>query len=53
MEKPDVGLVVKVAGLGPKGPEFETLFTIKLTRGGVDSACHPSKVGEMSTSVLG
>ena len=24
----------------------------ELTLGGVDSACHPSEVGEMSTSVL-
>ena len=24
----------------------------ELTPGGVDSACHPSKIGEMSTSVL-
>ena len=48
-----VGLAVKVAGLGPQGPDFEPLFTVELTLGGVDSACQPSEVGEMSTSVLG
>ena len=26
--------------------------TVELTPGGVDSACHPSEVGEMGTSVL-
>ena len=50
--KPGVGLVVRVAGLGPQGPGFEPLTAVELTPGGVDSACHPSKVGEMSTSVL-
>ena len=41
--KPDVGLVAA----------FEPLFSVELTPGGVDSAYHPSEVGEMSTSVLG
>ena len=27
-------------------------FTVELTSGGVESACDPSEVGEMSTSVL-
>ena len=49
---PCVGLAVRMAGLGTWGPEFEPLFTIELTAGGGDSACHPSEVGEMSTSVL-
>ena len=44
--------MVRVAGLGPLAPEFELLITIELTPGGVDSACHPSEVGEMSTSAL-
>ena len=28
------------------------MFATELTPDGVDSACHPSEVGEMSTSVL-
>ena len=50
---PGVGLAVMVAVLGPEGPEFEPWSTVQLAPGGVDSACHPSKVGEMSTSELG
>ena len=42
-----------MAGLGPKGPEFESLSAVELTPGGVDTTCHPSEVSEMSTSVLG
>ena len=49
---PGVDLAVKVVGLGPEGPEFESLSTVELTPGVVDSVCHPSEVGEMSTSVL-
>ena len=44
--------MVRVAGLGSSGLEFEPLLVVELTRGGVDSAYHPSEVGEMSTSVL-
>ena len=35
-----------------QGLDFELLFTIELTPDGVDSACHPSEVGEMRTSAL-
>ena len=51
--KPGVGLVVKVAGLGSQRPKFEPLCAIELTPGGVDSTRNPSEVGETSTSVLG
>jgi len=37
----------------PKGPKFEPLPAIELTPDGVDSACHLSEDGEMSTNVLG
>ena len=50
--KPGVGLAVRVVGLGSEVPEFEPLFYIELTPGGVDSACHRCEIGEMSTSVL-
>ena len=43
--------MVKVAGFRSSGLEFELLLAIELTPGGVDSACHLSEVGEMSTSV--
>ena len=38
-----------VAGLGPKGPEFEfePLSTVELTPGAIYLACHPPEVGEM------
>ena len=52
MVGPGFGFVVMVAGLESSGPEFEPLSAIELTPGGVHSACHPSEVGEMSTSVL-
>ena len=42
----------RVADLGSSGPEFKLLLVVELTPGGVDSACHPSEVGEMSTGVL-
>ena len=48
---PGVGLAVRVSGLGPWGPEFESLYAVELTPGGADSDCHPSEVGEMSTSL--
>ena len=49
---PGVGFVVRVAGLGYWGPEFKPLSTVELSPGGVDSACHPSKVGETSVTLL-
>ena len=49
---PGVGLMVRVVGLGAKDPEFKSCLAVELIPGGVDSACHPSKVGKMSTSLL-
>ena len=49
---PGVGLIVRVVGLGSKDPEFKSPLAVELTPGGVDSACHPSEVGKMSTSLL-
>ena len=51
--EPVVSLVFRMAGSGPQGPEFEPLLVIELIPGVVDSACHPSEVGEMSTIALG
>ena len=45
--------MVKVASLGSWSPTFDPLSIVELTPGGVDSACHPSEVSEMGTSVLG
>ena len=42
--------MARVAGLGSWGPEFEPHWL--LTPSWVVSACHPSEVGEMSTSIL-
>ena len=53
LDMPGVGLMVRVVGLGSKGPEFKSCFAIELIPGGVDSACHPSEVSKMSTSLLG
>jgi len=50
---PDVGLMVRVVGLGSYGPEFKSCLAVELIPGGVDSACHPSEVGKMTTSLLG
>ena len=44
--------MVRVDGLVSWGPEFESRFSTELTGGGVDSACHPSEVGKMITSLL-
>ena len=52
MGQTGVGLMVRVAGFRSLGPEFETLSAVELTLSGVDSACHPYEVEEMSTSVL-
>ena len=41
-----------MVSLGSSGPQFEPLSAVELTPGVVDSLCHPSEVGEMSTSVL-
>ena len=49
---PGVGLAVKVAGLGPKSPDFEPLSAIELTLGGVEAAGYLSEVGETSTGAL-
>jgi len=50
---PGVGLMLRVAGLGSEGPEFKSCFAVELIPGGVDSACHPSEVDNMSTNLLG
>ena len=50
---PGVGLLIRVAGVGSKGPEFKSWSAVELIPGAVDSACHPSEVGRMSTSLLG
>ena len=49
---PGVGLIDRVAGLGSKGPEFKSRSDVELIPGEVDSACHPSKVGKISASLL-
>ena len=41
-----------MAGLRSLGLEFEPLLDIELTPGAVDSAYHPSEVGETRTSAL-
>ena len=50
---PGVGLMVRVVGLGSSCPKFKFCLAVELIQGGVDSACHPSEVGKMSTSMLG
>ena len=47
-----VGLMVRVVGLGSYDPEFKSHLAVELIPGGVDPACHPSEVGEMSSSLL-
>ena len=49
---PSVGLMVRVAGLGSEGPEFKYRSAVELISDGVNSACHPSKFGKMSASML-
>ena len=49
---PGVGLMVRVVGLGSWGPEFKSPSAVELIPGGVNSACHPSKVGKMNASLL-
>ena len=47
-----VGLMVRVVGLGSKGPEFKSCSAVELIPGGVNSAWHPSEVGKMSASLV-
>ena len=47
-----VGLMFRVVGLGSYDPEFKPHSAVELITGGVDPACHPSKVGKMSASML-
>ena len=49
---PGVGFMVRVVGLGSKGPEFKSHLAVELIPGGVDSACHPSEVSKMNASLL-
>ena len=49
---PGAGLMVRAVGLGSLGPEFKSRSAVELIPGGVNSACHPSEVGKMSTSLL-
>ena len=49
---PGVGLMVRVVGFGPLGPEFKYRSAVELIPGGVNSACHASEVGKMSASIL-
>ena len=49
---PGVGLMVRVVGLGSKGPELKSHLAVELIPGWVDSACHPSDVGKVSASLL-
>ena len=43
---PGVGLMVRMVGLGSEDPELKSHSAVELIPGGVDSACHPSKVGK-------
>ena len=45
--------MVRVVGLGSEDPEFKLHMAAELIQGGIDSACRPSEVGKMSTSLLG
>ena len=49
---PAVGFIARVVGLRSQGPEFRFCLAVELIPGGVDSACHPSEVGKMSTRLL-
>ena len=50
---PGVGLMARLVGLGSEGPDFKSCLAVELIPGGVDSACYPSEVDKMSTSLLG
>ena len=46
--------MVRVVTWDPKGREFKPHWPLELiSHQEVDSACHPSEVGKVSTSVLG
>ena len=49
---PGVGLMVRMVGLGSQDPLFKSHSAVEVIPGGVDSACHPSKVGKISASLL-
>ena len=49
---PSVGFMVGVVGLGSENPEFKSHSAVELIPGGVDSACYPSEVGRISSSML-
>ena len=49
---PGVGFMVGVVGLGSENPEFKSHSVVELIPGGVDSACYPSVVGIISSSML-
>jgi len=49
---PSVGFMVGVVGLGSHNPSFKSHSDVELIPGGVDSACCPSEVGKMSSSML-
>ena len=44
--------LVRVVGLGSEDPEFKSHSALELIQGGIDSACHPSKVSKMSAGLL-
>ena len=50
---PGVGFMVRVVGLGFSGPEFKSCLAVKLIPGRVDSASHPSEVGENAFQLAG
>ena len=47
------GVGLMVVDLGSKGPEFKSWLAVELIPGGVDSACHPSEVGESEYQLAG
>ena len=49
---PGIGLMVRVVVLGSWDPEFKSPLAVELIPGGVDSACHPSEVGQICASLL-
>ena len=49
---PGVGIMAGMVGFGLQGPKFKSHLAVELMSGEVDSACYPSEVGKMSTSLL-
>ena len=49
---PGVSLMVWVMGLRSEDPEFKSHLAVELIPGWIDSVCHTSEVGKMSTSLL-